>query len=81
MPLPAPEKKALDAAFLATLVASLAAPFATKDPGAIWWVDALVVGAGGTARAACYALDMHSGVALAPHTAPYARVNLARQIR
>ena len=32
-------------------------------------------------RAACYALDMHSGVALAPHTAPYARVKLARQIR
>ena len=47
-PLPAPEKKALDAAFLATLVASLAAPALTKDPGAIWWVDALVVGA-------CYA--------------------------
>jgi hypothetical protein len=46
-PLPAPEKKALDAAFLATLVASLLAPFATKDPGAIWWIDATVV-------AACY---------------------------
>ena len=36
------------ATFLATLVASLAAPALTKDPGAIWWVDALVVGA-------CYA--------------------------
>ncbi|KAJ1454963.1 hypothetical protein M885DRAFT_520871 [Pelagophyceae sp. CCMP2097] len=46
-PLPAPEKKALDAAFLATLVASLAAPFATKDPAQIWWIDAGVV-------AACY---------------------------
>jgi len=43
-PLPAPEKKALDAAFLATLVASLAAPFATKDPAAIWWIDAGTVG-------------------------------------
>mmetsp|Transcript_10528 Transcript_10528/g.31435 ORF Transcript_10528/g.31435 Transcript_10528/m.31435 type:complete len:324 (-) Transcript_10528:17-988(-) len=47
-PLPPPEKRALDAAFLATLVSSLAAPFATKDPAAIWWIDAATVGA-------CYA--------------------------
>ena len=43
-PLPRQEKTALDAAFLATLVVSLAAPFATKDPGAIWWIDAATVG-------------------------------------
>jgi len=47
-PLPPAEKKALDAAFLLTLVASVAGPFATKDPAAIWWIDAAVVGA-------CYA--------------------------
>jgi len=43
-PLPPKDKKALDAAFLATLVVSLAAPFATKDPPTIWWVDAATVG-------------------------------------
>ena len=43
-PLDSREKRALDAAFLLTLVASLAAPFATKDPAAIWWIDAAVVG-------------------------------------
>ena len=47
-PLKTPEKRALDAAFLATLVGSLLAPFATKDPAAIWWIDAAIVGA-------CYA--------------------------
>lgn len=47
-PLAKAEKKALDAAFLATLVASLLAPFATKDPAAIWWIDFATVGA-------CYA--------------------------
>jgi len=47
-PLDPREKKALDAAFFATLVASLAAPVLTKDPAAIWWIDALTV-------ATCYA--------------------------
>ncbi|KAJ8603031.1 hypothetical protein CTAYLR_001590 [Chrysophaeum taylorii] len=43
-PLRANEKRALDTAFYATLVASLAAPVATKDPAAIWWIDAATVG-------------------------------------
>lgn len=43
-PLDPREKRALDAAFLLTLVVSLAAPFATKDPATIWWADALTVG-------------------------------------
>ena len=34
--------------FFATLVASLVAPVLTKDPAAIWWIDAATV-------AACYA--------------------------
>ena len=41
-----------------------------------WW-DAPIA----RNRAACYALDMDGGIALAPHTSPYARVKLARQIR
>lgn len=46
-PLDSREKKSLDAAFFATLVVSLLAPVATKDPAAIWWLDAATV-------AACY---------------------------
>lgn len=46
-PLGLREKKSLDAAFFATLVVSLLAPVATKDPAAIWWLDAATV-------AACY---------------------------
>ena len=44
-PLRKKEKKSLDAAFFATLVTSLLAPFATKDPALIWWADAATVGA------------------------------------
>ena len=44
-PLGPKEKRSLDAAFFATLVASLVAPVATKDPALIWWIDAAVVGA------------------------------------
>ena len=57
-PLAAPEKKALDAAFLATLVGSLLAPFATKDPATIWWIDFGIV-------AACYGYGY-----VAPESAP-----------
>jgi len=46
-PLEPQEKSALDWAFVGTLLASLLVPFATKDPGQIWAVDAAVV-------AACY---------------------------
>mmetsp|Transcript_22382 Transcript_22382/g.72173 ORF Transcript_22382/g.72173 Transcript_22382/m.72173 type:complete len:225 (-) Transcript_22382:60-734(-) len=43
-PLTPKEKTSLDAAFLATLVVTLLAPAATKDPAAIWWIDFATVG-------------------------------------
>mmetsp|Transcript_28203 Transcript_28203/g.90182 ORF Transcript_28203/g.90182 Transcript_28203/m.90182 type:complete len:196 (-) Transcript_28203:460-1047(-) len=44
-PLAKEEKTALDIAFLATLVASVATPIFTKDLPTIWWVDFAVVAA------------------------------------
>lgn len=43
-PLSVQEKRALNYAFLAVLVVSLAAPAATKDTALIWWADAGAVG-------------------------------------
>ena len=38
------EKEALNIAFLLSPLASVAAPFVTKDVVSIWWANALVVG-------------------------------------
>ena len=44
-PLAAPEKTALNVAFIGVGVASLVSPVFTKDPAIIYWVDAVVVAA------------------------------------
>ena len=40
----AAEKEALNIAFLASPIVSIAAPVFTKDVAAIWWLNALVTG-------------------------------------
>uniref|UniRef100_A0A7S1JDQ3 Uncharacterized protein n=1 Tax=Eutreptiella gymnastica TaxID=73025 RepID=A0A7S1JDQ3_9EUGL len=62
-PLEPQEKSALDWAFVGTLVASLLAPIATKNPGDIWSIDAAVV-------ASAYAINFAKGAPEEVEAAP-----------